>query len=88
MSSIQDHYERSKLGLRVLNIHEEVPGNEVYDSLNSQFNNNKNIDNIRTSLFWMEFEQGPYRALKGLKSLEFDWTKFKGLKSLNFTKLS
>ena len=32
--------------------------------------------------------QGPYGALKVLKSLEFDWTKFKALKSLNFTKLS
>ena len=30
--------------------------------------------------------QGPYRALKVLKSLEFDWTKFKALKYLNFTK--
>ena len=30
--------------------------------------------------------QGPYRALKILKNLEFDWTKFKALKSLNFTK--
>ena len=29
--------------------------------------------------------QGPYEALKVLKSLEFDWTKFKALKSLNFT---
>ena len=30
--------------------------------------------------------QGPYEALKVLKNLEFDWTKFKALKSLNFTK--
>ena len=30
--------------------------------------------------------QGPYGALKILKSLEFDWTKFKDLKSLNLTK--
>ena len=30
--------------------------------------------------------QGPYGALNFLKSLEFDWTKFKALKSLNFTK--
>ena len=30
--------------------------------------------------------QGPYGALKVLKSLEFDWTKFRALKSLNFTK--
>ena len=30
--------------------------------------------------------QGPYRALKVLKSLEFDWTKFKALESLNFSK--
>ena len=30
--------------------------------------------------------QGPYGALKVLKSLEFDCTKFKALKSLNFTK--
>ena len=29
---------------------------------------------------------GPFRALKVLKSLEFDWTKFKALKALNFTK--
>ena len=30
--------------------------------------------------------QGPYGALKVLKNLKFDWTKFKALKSLNFTK--
>ena len=32
--------------------------------------------------------QGSYRALKVLKSLEFDWIKFKALKTLNFTKWS
>ena len=32
--------------------------------------------------------QGLYRALKVMNSLEFDWAKFKALKSLNFTKLS
>ena len=31
-------------------------------------------------------KQGPYGALKVSKSLEFDWTQFKALKSLNFTK--
>ena len=30
--------------------------------------------------------QGLYGALKVLKNLEFDWTKFKALKSLNFIK--
>ena len=30
--------------------------------------------------------QGPYRALKVLKSLEFDWIKFKAFKTFNFTK--
>ena len=30
--------------------------------------------------------QSSYGALKVLKNLEFDWTKFKALKSLNFTK--
>ena len=28
-------------------------------------------------------KQGPYGVLKVLKSLEFDWSKFKDLKSLN-----
>ena len=40
------------------------------------------IIGVSTSTLW----QGPYRALKVLKSLEFDWTKFKAFKSLNFTK--
>ena len=41
---------------------------------------------VRPSCLRLNLRQGPYGALKVLKSLEFDWTKFKTLKSLNFTK--
>ena len=37
---------------------------------------------------WNNYMHGPYGALKVLRSLEFEWTKFKALKSLNFIKYS
>ena len=43
---------------------------------------------LTVGMFLVSFQvrTGGNRALKVLKSLEFDWSKFKALKSLNFTK--